>query len=196
MAAGSSLPHSSSCRGLHAGRAWCHWTGWAVAASLEHPPPFPCGIPVRPPSPLHPFGVPCQSLNQGRATLPQGWLGEALLHLGCPGTGGMWDWYSRGRSREARNAAGAEGRGVEGAEKTWGELCLFSATAPWQRRGGHKAKEFALCRFSISEGAAGITGWGQGVPAPSGRAPPALPAPLEDPGCLWIMGWRTIAYGR
>lgn len=169
MAAGSSLPHSSSCRGLHAGRAPCHWTGWAVAASLAHPPPFPCGIPVRPPSPLHPFGVPCQSLNQGRATLPQGWLGEALLHLGCPGTGGMWDWYSRGRSREARAAAGAEGRGVEGAEKTWGELCLFSATAPWQRRGGHKAKEFALCRFSISEGAAGITGWGQGVPAPSGR---------------------------
>lgn len=58
--------------------------------------------------------------------------------------------HSRGRSCAARASAGAEGRGVEGAEKTWGELCLFSAAAPWQRRGGHKAKEFALCRFSIS----------------------------------------------
>lgn len=85
--------------------------------------------------------------------------------------GGMWDCYRRGRSWEASPGTGAEGRGVEGAEKTWGELCLFSATAPWQRRCGHKAKEFALCRFSISEGAAGLAGWGQGVPAPSGRSP-------------------------
>lgn len=140
-----------------------------------------CQTSVSSPS-LPAFGVPCQSLNQDRTTLPQGWLGEALPHLGCPGMAGMWDWYSRGRSREARASAGAEGRGVEGAEKTWGELCLFSATAPWQRRGGHKAKEFALCRFSISEGAAGITGWGQGVPAPSGRAPAGAPVSL----------WKTL----
>lgn len=71
----------------------------------------------------------------------------------------------------------AEGHRVEGTEKTWGKFCLFSATAPWQRRGGHKAKEFALCRFSVSEGAAGITGWGQGAgPAPChGDAHPSCP---------------------
>lgn len=78
---------------------------------------------------------------------------------------------------------------------------MFSAVAPWQRRGGHKAKEFALCRFSISEGAAGITGWGQGAPAPAGWAPAvALVSPLPltqtpgDPGCFWILGQRLIAY--
>lgn len=109
--------------------------------------------------------------------------------------------HSRGRSCEMRASAGAEGCGVEGAEKTWGELCLFSAAAPWQRRGGHKAKEFALCRFSISEGAAGITGWGQGALAPAGRVPTVtlvLPLPLTqnlgDPGCCWILGQRLIAY--
>ena len=95
---------------------------------------------------------------------------------------------------------------MEGAEKTWGELCLFSAAAPWQRRGGHKAKEFALCRFSISEGADGITGWGQGAPAPAGRVPTVgaggalgiSPLPLTqtsgDPGCFGILGQRLIAY--
>lgn len=78
------------------------------------------------------------------------------VHSGCSTARQMLGWVRR-----------AEGHGVEGAEKTWGKFCLFSATAPWQRRGGHKAKEFALCRFSISEGAAGITGWGQGAgPAP------------------------------
>lgn len=78
---------------------------------------------------------------------------------------------------------------------------MFSAAAPWQRRGDHKAKEFALCRFSISEGAAGITGWGQGAPAPAGRAPAVAlvsPSPLTqtlgDRGCFWILGQRLMVY--
>lgn len=85
-----------------------------------------------------------------------------------------------GRAREAKAGAGAEGRGVEGAEKTWGELCLFSAAAPWQRCGGHKAKEFALCGSGAWRAQPGAP-WGLGVPAPASPGPPE---------CFWLSDQR------
>lgn len=158
-----------------------HPPGWGISLPEGSFLPAPCLVPeVAPNVPPQFWG--CRLGTSG--WLHHGGVGTWAqnVHSGCSTARQMLGWVRR-----------AEGHGVEGTEKTWGKFCLFSATAPWQRRGGHKAKEFALCCFSVSEGAAGITGWGQG--AGPAMALPTPPVPTGPRGSQ-ISGddLRIIAY--